>query len=344
MPNPATMLAAVAPREGGPDALRLETLPVPTPGPGQVLVRVESAAVNFSDVKRRRGDPYPFPTVFPFVPGGEVAGTVAAMGAGVDALAIGDAVFGLAGGDGHGGYAQFALAYAAQLGTRPPVINPDRACGLTVAGTTALLLLREAARLQPGETVLVPAAAGSVGSFLLQLAQRMGAKSIIGLVSDRSKAEYASALGATATVMADEDGWHDQVRKLTDGRGVDVLLEASGGDTLAQGLRALAPFGRVVVYGAASGRDAVLDAATLRALLYAPAPNQSLVAFNVGGWFIERPQVAGAALQELVGLVAAGKLQAPVTQTLPLAKAAEAHRRLESRQTLGKLVLKPWMQ
>ncbi len=88
----------------------------------------------------------------------------------------------------------------------------------------------------------------------------------------------------------------------------------------------------------------MLDAATLRALLYAPAPNQSLVAFNVGGWFIERSQVAGAALQELVGLVAAGNLQAPVTQTLPLAKAAEAHRRLESRQTLGKLVLRPWMQ
>lgn len=344
MPVPATMLAAVAPHEGGPGTLCLQTLPVPSPGPGQVLVRVDSAAVNFADVKRRRGDAYPFPTTFPFVPGSEVAGSVAALGPGVDRLAVGDAVFGLVGGDGHGGYAQFALAYASQVGPRPPTIDPDRASGLTVAGATAMLLLREAARLQPDESVLVPAAAGGVGSFVVQLARRLGAKAVIALVGHPSKAAHARALGATATVDARAADWHDQVRTLTDGRGVDLLLEAGGGESLAQGLRALAPFGRAVVYGAASGRDALLDADTLRSLLYAPALNQSLAAFNLGGWFIDRPQVAGAALHDLVGLVAKGELQCPTVEPLPLAQAADAHRRLENRDTQGKLVLKPWVE
>jgi len=344
MSVPNTMLAAVAAGEGGPAALRLETLPVPLPGPGQVLVRVESAALNFSDVKRRRGDVYPFPTTFPFVPGGEVAGTVAALGAGVEGLSIDDAVFGLVGGSGHGGCAQFALAQAAQIGRRPPVLDADRASTLTIAGTTALLLLREAARLQPGETLLVPAAAGGVGSFMVQLARRMEAKAVIALVGDASKAAHALKLGATATVDARAADWPAQVLALTGGRGVDVLFESSGDATLAQGLRALAPFGRAVVYGAASGRDATLDPASLRALLYAPAPNQQLIAFNLGGWFLERPQRAGATLGELIGLVAAGTVQAPEIVALPLSQAAEAHRRLEQRETLGKLVLKPWIR
>jgi NADPH:quinone reductase-like Zn-dependent oxidoreductase len=337
------MQAVIAARPGRVDELRLDVVPVPEPGPGQVLIRVESAAVNFSDVKRRRGDTYPFPTVFPFVPGGEVAGTVAAVGAGVTHLAPGDDVFGLVGGDGHGGYAQFALAYANQIGPRPASIDPDQASGLTVAGTTAVLLLREAARLQPGESIVVPAAAGGVGSFLLPLARRLGAAAVIALVGDAAKAAHARTLGATATVDARAEDWPEQVRALTDDRGVDVLLESSGGASLGQGLRALAPFGRAVVFGAASGSDAVLDPAALRALLYAPALNQSLAAFNLGQWFMGRPQVAGAALGELVGLVAAGELAAPPLLALPLAQAAEAHRRLENRDTIGKIVLKPWV-
>jgi NADPH:quinone reductase len=339
---PSTMLAVVARREGGPGALRLEEMPRPDPGPGQVLLRIDAAGVNFSDIKRRRGDAYPFPTRFPFVPGSEVAGTVAALGPGVDSPAVGDAVFGLVGGDGQGGYAQYALAYAPQVGRRPPSLEADRASTLTVAGTTAWLLLREAARLQAGESVLVPAATGGVGSFLVPLARRMGARSVIAAVGGAGKAAAAMALGATAVVDATRPDWAAAARELTDGRGVDVLLESAGGDSLAHGLTALAPFGRAIVYGAASGQDARLDTATLRALLYAPAPNQSLVAFNVGGWFLERPQVAGAALGELIGLVAAGELAPPPVQTLPLAQAAEAHRRLESRASSGKIVLAPW--
>ena len=339
---PHTMQAARIHAQGGPDELRVETVPVPRPGPGQVLIRVESASVNFSDVKRRRGDAYPFPTALPFVPGGEVAGTVAALGPGVDGPAVGSAVFALVGGDGQGGYAQFALAYAPQVTPLPPGLDADRASVLIVAGATAVLMLQQVARLQAGESILIPAAAGAVGGYAVQLARHLGAGLIVAGVSTPAKAEQARALGAHVSVDYTRPGWADEVRRATDGRGVAVLLEASGGALLAQGLHALAPFGRAIVYGAASGRAATLDAATLERFFYAPAPNQSLMAFNVGGWFVERPQVAGEALGGLIGLVARGVVALPPIQRLPLSEAAQAHRLLETRQTSGKLVLKPW--
>lgn len=342
MSLPQTMKAARIHARGGPEQLRIETVPVPAPGPGQVLIRVDSASVNFSDVKRRRGDAYPFPTELPFVPGGEVAGTVAALGAGVEGPAVGSPVFALVGGDGQGGYAQFALAHAPQVTPLPPGLDADRASVLIVAGATAALLLRQVARLRAGQSLLVPAAAGAVGSYAVQLARHLGAGLVVAGVSSAAKGEAARALGAHVSVDYTRPGWAEEVLRATDGRGVDVLLEASGGEVLAQGLRALAPFGQAIVYGAASGQSAALDPATLERFLYAPAPNQSIAAFNVGGWFMQRPQEAGAALGELIGLVAQGVVRTPAIRTLPLAAAAEAHRLLESRQTAGKLVLKPW--
>jgi NADPH:quinone reductase-like Zn-dependent oxidoreductase len=343
MSLPKTMQAAVARSRGAADALQLQTLAVPAPGPGQILVRVDSASINFSDIKRRRGDTYPFPTAFPFVPGGEVAGTVAALGAGVEGPAPGTPVFALVGGDGQGGYAQFALAYAAQVTPLPPGLGLEQASALIVAGATAMLLLRHAARLQTGERILVPAAAGAVGSYLVQLARHLGAGQVIAATGSAEKAQLARTLGAHATVDYSQPDWAAAVRALTDGQGVDVLLEASGGPVLAQGLHALAPFGRAVVYGAASGYDASLDAAALQALLYAPAENQSLAGFNVGAWFIRRPEVSAAALGEVIGLVMSGAITVPAIETMPLRLAAEAHRRMEARGTSGKIVLKPWL-
>lgn len=342
MQLPAQMIAARAHRPGGPEVLVTESVPVPVPGPGQVLIRVESASVNFSDVKRRRGDAYPFPTALPFVPGSEVAGTVAALGPDVDGPVVGSPVFALAGEDGRGGYAQFALARAAQVMPLPQGLDADRASVLIVAGATAALLIHQVAGLQAGQSLLVPAAAGAVGSYAVQLARRRGAGLVVAGVGHPAKAELAIACGAHVAVDYTRRDWVEEVRRATDGRGIDVLLEASGGDLLAQGLQVLAPFGRAVVYGAASGHAAVLDAATLERLLYAPAPNQSVMAFNLGGWFQERPQAAAAALGELVGLVARGVIATPTIRCLPLAQAAQAHHLLETRQTSGKLVLKPW--
>ena len=340
---PRSMNVVRADRVGTAAALRLVDTPVPRPGPGQVLIRVESASVNFADVKRRRGDDYPFPTAYPFVPGSEVAGTIAALGAGSDGFSVGQSVFALVGGDGQGGYGQFALAYSPQVTALPPGMDFDTASGIVVAGATAMLLVRQAARLQAGESVLVPAATGAVGSLLVQLARHTGANCIIAAISPvQRKTERAIQCGAHATVDYTRADWASKVTSLTGGRGVDVLFEASGGPVLEQGLRALAPFGRAVVYGAASGRPATLGERSIVSLLYDPVPNQSLTGFNVGTWFMQRPDVAGSAIGELMGLIAAGAIRMPEITTMPLRDAAKAHELLEARQATGKLVLKPW--
>ena len=329
-------------RYGPPEVLEYRELPTPTAGPGQILIRVESAAVNYADVMRRSNAPYPFPTPLPFIPGGEVAGIVAALGAGVTGPPVGTPVFALVGADGSSGYAQFALAAAPNVIPIPPTLSPDAACGLVVAGVTAQLLLTEVTKLQPGERVLIPGAAGGVGGYAVQIARALGAGQVIAAASTPAKQEQARALGADAAVDYTQPDWSEQVRALTGGAGVDVVLEMSGGPTLAESLRCLAPFGRAVVYGMASRTPLTLDAATLEAFFYRPALNQSLHAFNLGLWFGLRPAAAVAGLQALVGRAASGELRVPIGQTLPLAQAAEAHRLLETRQTTGKLILKPW--
>lgn len=320
----------------------IERVETPAPGPGQVLLRVESAGVNFSDVKRRRGDAYPFETAFPFVPGGEIAGTVVAHGSGVEGPALGSRVFALAGDNGFGGYAQYAVSYAPTAVPIPDGMSFDQASVCLVAGATAKLVLTEAARLRAGETVLVPAATGGVGSFAVAIARQIGAGKIIAAVGGGEKRARALALGAHEVVDYTAADWPERVLSLTAGKGVDVACEASGGAALEETLRCLAAFGRLVVYGAASGAPASLSAPTLERLLYAPAPNQSLIGFNVGGWFMSRPAEAGAALASLMRDVLTGAIPLPEITTLPLRRAQEAHESLENRRVSGKLVIKPW--
>ncbi|MBW4436606.1 MAG: NADPH:quinone oxidoreductase family protein [Pleurocapsa minor GSE-CHR-MK-17-07R] len=327
---------------GAPDVLRYEDAPVPAAGPGQVLIRVQSASVNYSDVARRGNLLYPFPTALPFRPGAEVAGTIEALGAGVEGLTVGMPVFALVGA-GSEGYAQFAVTYAAQVIPLLPGVSMDQAAALPVAGTTAIMILKELARIQPGESVLIQGAAGGVGSYAVQLARIFGAGQIIGATSSPDKFQAIRDLGADAVVDYTQPGWADDVRALTGGKGVDIVLEMGGGDLFAQGLMLLAPFGRSIVYGVASGDALRMDEATVRHFFYNPSLNQSIHVFNLGIYFGLRPQAAGAALAELIGYVASGQVKVPVHHVLPLSQAAEAHRLMESRRTTGKIVLKPWL-
>jgi NADPH2:quinone reductase len=336
-----TMKAAVV-MHRGPAEFELESRPIPEPGPGEVLVRVHSASVNFSDVKRRRGDPYPFETEFPFVPGGEIAGTVEKLGPGVERLSPGMRVLALAGPNGFGGYAQYALSYAQTAVPLPDGLGFDEASTLLVAGTTAGLILSQAAVLRPGESILVPSAAGGVGSFLVQMAKAAGASPIIALVGDRSKAPAASGLGADVVLSTEDTGWANGVMAETRGKGVDVALEAEGGDSLERTLACLTPFGRLVVYGAASGVSARLGPEAMDRWLYTPAANQSITGFNVGNWFMLRPDVAGRELMNLMTAVLEGRIRIPPITTLPLQAAAHGHALLESRRSRGKIVLNPW--
>src|SRR5882757_5467832 len=165
--------------QGGPEVLHFVELPDPQPGPGEVLLKVDAAAVNFSDLMRRRGDVYPVQTPLPFVPGAEVAGTVAALGDGVDGLSVGTPVFGTVGADGSGGYAEYALAYAANVIPIPDGLDADAAAGIVVSGLAATVMLNDVAQVAAGDTVFIPAAAGGVGSYAVQIAKMLGAGTVI---------------------------------------------------------------------------------------------------------------------------------------------------------------------
>ncbi|MEO1061510.1 MAG: zinc-binding dehydrogenase [Actinomycetota bacterium] len=327
---------------GGPEVLEVVEVPVPEPGPGQIQLRVEAAAVNFADVMRRRDDAYPFPTELPFRPGAEVAGTVERLGAGVEGPPVGSSVFAVVGGDGSTGYAQFAVADAAQVVPIPPGLGAAEAAGITVAGTTAMLVLTDRARLAEGESVLVGGAGGGVGTLAVQIAKVLGAGTVVGAASTGAKREAALAAGADAVVDPTVSGWESEAAAAIGGAGFDVVLEVAGGRTFAEGLSVLAPFGRFVVLGRASGSAGVFDESAQHRFLYVPSPNQTITVFNLGVYFGLRPQVAIEAMTEVIGLVASGRVRIPVDEVLPLDRAAEAHRRLEERESTGKLVLDPW--
>ena len=328
---------------GTPDVLRYETAWDLNPAAGEILIKVESASVNYSDIARRSNALYPFPTPLPYIPGSEVAGVIEALGEGVKGPPVGTPVFALAGA-GSNGYAQYVLTPARQVVPIPEGVSPDEAAALPVAGTTALMVLRETANLQPGETVLIQGAAGGVGSYAVQLAKILGAGKVIGLTSSAAKERKVLELGADYAVDYTRPDWPERVRDLTGGQGADVILEMSGGEVFGQGLGCLAPFGRCVVYGMASGQPLVFDEPSVKSFFYNPSLNQSVHVFNFGLWFGMRTGQAARAMGDLIGYVASKQVKVEIDQVLPLSQAAEAHRLIEQRKTTGKIILKPWQE
>jgi NADPH:quinone reductase len=321
-------------KTGGPEVLVYEDVPDPMPKDGEVLIRVEAAGINFADVMRRRGDNYPEPSPPPFVLGVEVAGTVAAVGNGVTSLAVGTPVLAT---PGAGGYAQYICVPAAIVVPLPPGVGAVQAAAVVAHGLTAALALRNAARLAPGESVLIEAAAGGVGSFAVQLAKQYGAGKVIAAASTPEKRAIAERLGADASVDYTAPGWAKKVRELTNGRGVDVVLETAGGETVAHALEAMAPFGRMIFLGQSSGKTALIDPWQLT------VPNHTVTSFYVGA-YLAFPDLIQSTLGEILGFIMTGKLSLQVGTVLPLSQAAEAHRLLEGRKTTGKVVLQPWVE
>lgn len=317
---------------GGPDALVYEELPDPAIEDDDVLIRVDAAGVNFADVMRRRGDDYPEQSPTPFTLGAEVAGTVAAVGKAVTTIPVGTPVLAT---PGAGGYAQYIRVPASIVIPLPPGLDAVRAAALMAHGLTAALVLRQAARLAPGETVLVEAAAGGVGSFAVQLAKQYGAGKVIAAASTPEKRALAERLGADASVDYTAPDWAERVRTLTGGKGVDVILETAGGDNVAEAFEALASFGRMIFIGQSSGKTSLIDPWKLT------VPNHTITSFYVGA-YLAFPELIQSTLTELIGLVLSGKVVLQPGTVLPLSQAAEAHRLLEGRQTTGKVVLQPW--
>ncbi|CAL9432781.1 zinc-binding alcohol dehydrogenase family protein [Streptomyces sp. NPDC058947] len=316
---------------GAPSVLRLEEADTPVPGPGQVLIRTEAVGVNFAECQRRQGIPVGGPATLPGSPGGDVAGVVEQVGDGVDRVAVGDRVVtGVA----HDGYAEYVITQADWLFAVPEGIDAGQATSLPIPGQTAYHVIVTAAKLQPGESVLITAAAGGIGHLLVQMAKALGAGQIIAAARGAEKLAFAASLGADVTVDYGEDGWEEKVRAATGGRGVDAALETVGGDILTKSVNLTAPFGRTVVYGAAGGELPAIDVADI-------FDNRVVMGFSMWGVMGEKPDVMAEGARELLDMVTSGKVRPVVHAELPLKDAAAAHELMESRSQLGRVVLVP---
>ncbi len=321
------MLAIRIHETGGPEVLRLEEVETPTPAQGEVLVKIAAAGINYADLAQRNGA-YLTRTQTPMTLGFEVAGTIVEHGPGVNSPPVGTRVIAFV----NGGYAEYAIAPAAAVIPIPESLDFAHAAAFAVQGLTAYQTLRESGRLSAGESVLVQAAAGGVGTLAVQLARLMGAGKVIGTASSEQKLELVRRLGADAAINYTQDDWVEQVKKATGGRGVDIVLEVVGGEVAETSLQCLAPFGRLVVIGAASGRRPQFSGVQL---MY---KNLSVVGYWLAAW-MNRPDRIAAAIAELMQYLAYGNLEIVVGHTFPLAQAAEAHRAIAERKTTGKVVL-----
>jgi len=315
-------------RFGGPEVMVLEEIPRPAPGEGQALVRIEAAGVNFIDIYQRLGQ-YPVP--LPMVPGNEGAGVVEEIGPGVREVSPGDRV---AYTGSLGSYAQYAVVPSWRLVRLPAGVETGTAAAAMLQGMTAHYLTNSTFPLKPGDSCLVHAAAGGVGLLLLQMAKRRGARTI-GTVSTPAKERLAKQFGADEVIRYTEQDFEEEVKRRTDGRGVQVVYDSVGRDTFEKSLRCLALRGFLVLYGQSSGPVAPFDPQVLSVR---------------GGLFLTRPSLAHytATREELLeragdvlGWAASGELRIRIGGEYPLEQASQAHADLAGRKTMGKLLLIP---
>jgi len=304
---------------GGPEKLQLVEVDDPQAGDGMVVVDVARSGINFADTHATRND-YLAEQSLPLIPGAEVSGRTP-DGRRVAALL------------GTGGYAQKVVVPEALLVPLPDEVDDDQAAAMLLQGLTAMALVQRCARVEPGETLVVEAAAGGTGSMAVQLGKRAGAK-VIGLASSEEKRALVERLGADATVDSRAENLGEAIREANGGERVDAVLHMSGGKAFDEELGILAPLGRMVVFGIASReqRD-ISTAALLRG-------SKSVIGF----WLVHllaRQDLAVAMIGELVGTIAAGELEVTVGGVYPLSEAARAHEDLIARRTSGKLLLDP---
>jgi NADPH2:quinone reductase len=313
---------------GESDVLATTERDVPEPGPGEVRIAVEAVGVNFADIMQRRGHYQggPEPT---YVPGMEAAGTIEAVGDGVD-RDVGERVVAMS----DETYAEYVTANAAALFDVPEPMDFAAAAGFPVQFLTAHNTLFEWGGLEADERVLIHAAAGGVGTAATQLASETGAE-VFGTASTQEKLDLAERLGVDHPINYTETDFAEQVNELTDGEGVDLVLDGIGGDTTGKSLDCLSHFGRMVSYGAASGRPGEVDTGTL---LF---NNYTVYGYHLGQSMERNPQRVLGAVPELTELLTSGDLEVIVGETFSLDEAAAAHEHIENRASSGKVVLEP---
>jgi NADPH2:quinone reductase len=314
---------------GGPEVLELvEDAPAPEPGEQDVLVRVTRAGINFADTHARENS-YLARYQLPLTPGAEIAGVVERDGGG---FAAGDRVVSMVG---TGGYAEYVAAPAATTFAVADDVSEATALALLLQGLTAWHLYRTSARLQPGESVVVHAAAGGVGSLAVQLGKPLGAGRVIATASTEEKRALALELGADAAVDVTREDLADGLVEANLGERVDVVLEMAGGRVFDASLDALAPFGRLVTYGIASREPNTVSTGSLM------RKSRAVIGFWLMHCLRRPAELVDAPLQELFERAAAGELRVVEGETYPLSEARRAHEDLQARRTSGKLMLDP---
>jgi NADPH2:quinone reductase len=313
---------------GGPEVLELAELPIPVPGPGQVLIRIEAIGVNFIEIYFRKGT---YKAALPLIPGSEAAGTIEETGSGVNGFKAGDAVASVAV---LGSYAEYALVPAAQLVKVPAGLSLGKAAAAMLQGMTAHYLAHSTFPLKAGDTALIHAGAGGVGLLLTQMAVRLGARAIT-TVSTEAKAELSREAGASDVILYTQQEFEPEVKRLTGGKGVDVVYDSVGKTTFESSLNCLRPRGLLALFGGSSG----------------PVPPFDLIQLSgKGSLFVTRPTLwhyvaTRAELEwragDVLGWAAKGELKLRTEHVYSLTDAAQAQTELEARRTTGKILLEP---
>ncbi len=313
---------------GGAEVLRLETIPDPVPGPGQVLVRLGAIGVNFIEIYQRRGL---YKVAMPFVPGEEGAGTVEALGPGVEDVRVGDRVASV---NFRGSYAELAIADADKVVPIPDGVDVRHAAAVMLQGMTAHYLATSVHALQPGERCLVHAAAGGVGLLLCQIAKRRNAI-VFGTVSTAEKARLAREAGADEVIEYTTQDFVAEVHRLTAGAKLQVVYDSVGATTYAGSIDCLAPRGMLALFGQSSGVVPPIDPLLLtrKGSLFMTRP-------TLGHYIATRDELVWRA-GDVLGWVQEGALSVRIDREVPLAQAADAHVALEERRTTGKVLLVP---
>ena len=312
---------------GGLEVLQWVDVPEPTPRAGQVLIKVDSAGVNYADIMRRQGN-YPGPDL-PATLGLEAAGTITDLGEGVSGLSVGQRVMAM----GPQGNAEFVAVNANYVFPYPETVDPVQAGGMPIVFLTAYHLLKTRGQVQPGETVLIQAGASGVGTVAIQLAKAWGAR-VITTASSPEKLDLTRSLGADETINYVAQDFEEEVRQLTNGNGVELVLECVGGPVLEKSVRCVASYGKLISFGNASGTPASLPGADIF------GANRTVIGFSMGRSPMGRLNHQEA-MDELFPMLAQGQVRLVVDRVLPMAEAAKAHQHLSNRGSQGKVILTP---
>jgi NADPH2:quinone reductase len=314
-------------------SLRVVEVEKPKPGAKEILIEVRAAGINYAEIELTNGK-YHVPKQLPFVMGFEASGIVAEVGSQVKNHKLGDRITSIVS---SGGYAEYAVADGDFAIPIPEGISFAEAATIPIQGMSAYSLLRFAAKPQATESVLVQSAAGGVGLYLVQLLKIMGVKKVIALASSKEKLDLVKSLGADLTFNYSEPGWADGVRAATSGKGVDVVLEAASGEVGRESFKLIAPFGRMIVFGAKNIHDTI-SPEKVRQLIHG---NQSLIGFNFPS--LQAQQIAEC-VPGLLDLISHQKIKLFANTSFPLANVRTAFEALSSRQTIGKVVLMPYRE